>query len=447
MLQEDNSNQNADIAGNAGLASSHTLLSDLIYDDLPDLLKSITDNFEGREKDIVLLSSLGVVSSCLPNVYGIYDRRKFYSNLYLFIIAPPASGKGVMTWSKLLIEPIHDKIITESKKRITNYQKTKNKETISKPGLQLKIIPGNTSATKLYNHINNSHDSLLIFESEADSLSGMLKQDWGDFSDVMRKGFQHETISISRLYEDTYFEIKNPKISIVLSGTPDQLKPLINSKENGLFSRFIFYFFDNVSEWKDVSPQATRIEYDKIFKDKSQEIYKLYKLLYFKKTPIEFTMNQEQWNTFQDKIKFAHHTINQNSKQDFLPIIKRMGVIFFRICMLLTVVRNINKIYEHTQELACEDIDITISIELMKSFIDHSLFVFDLYSKGSVYLPMAERILYNNLPKKFTRAVGLVEAKNSGIAERTFADILKRWQENKVIDKISHGKYEKLDIK
>lgn len=112
------------------------------------------------------------------------------------------------------------------------------------------------------------------------------------------------------MYEDTYFEIKNPKISIVLSATPDQLKPLINSKENGLFSRFIFYFFDTISEWKDVSPQATRIEYDKIFKDKSHEIYKLYKLLYFKKTPIEFTMNQEQWNTFQDKIRFAHYTIN-----------------------------------------------------------------------------------------------------------------------------------------
>lgn len=62
----------------------------------------------------------------------------------------------------------------------------------------------------------------------------------------------------------------------------------------------------------------------------------------------------------------------------------------------------------------------------MKSFIDHSLFVFDLYSKDSLYLPMTERVLYNNLPKKFTRAVGLVKVKNSEIAERTFADILKR---------------------
>jgi hypothetical protein len=70
----------------------------------------------------------------------------------------------------------------------------------------------------------------LIFENEADALSNMLKQDYGNFSDILRNSFQHETVSISRASDDRYFEIKSPQLSIVLSGTPNQVMPLIQSK-------------------------------------------------------------------------------------------------------------------------------------------------------------------------------------------------------------------------
>src|SRR5690554_2795318 len=86
-----------------------------VYNRLPEDLIKLTEPFESREKDIVLLSSLGVLSSCLPNVNGVYDGDFVYPHLYLMVIAPAASGKGVMNYSRLLIEPIHDKIFKESK--------------------------------------------------------------------------------------------------------------------------------------------------------------------------------------------------------------------------------------------------------------------------------------------------------------------------------------------
>lgn len=76
------------------------LISKHVYDNLPNLLKGIAEPFEERERDVILLSSIVVLSNCIPNVYGIYDNKKYYPQLYLIIIAPPASGKGVMSFSK-----------------------------------------------------------------------------------------------------------------------------------------------------------------------------------------------------------------------------------------------------------------------------------------------------------------------------------------------------------
>ena len=79
------------------------LISNSVYNRLPVLLKELTINFEGREKDIVLLSSLAVLSNTFPNIKGIYDGDDIYPQLFVVIIAPAASGKGVMNYSRILI--------------------------------------------------------------------------------------------------------------------------------------------------------------------------------------------------------------------------------------------------------------------------------------------------------------------------------------------------------
>ena len=100
--------------------------------------------------------------------------------------------------------------------------------------------------------LGSSEHGLLIMESEADTLSNMLNNDWSNYSDVLRKAFHHEPISISRKIEKIFEEINQPKLSMVISGTPNQLQPLIKSKDNGLFSRFIVYSFDEIAEFKNV---------------------------------------------------------------------------------------------------------------------------------------------------------------------------------------------------
>ncbi len=79
------------------------ILTEEIYQNLPEPIKELTAPFQERERDIVLLSTLGVLSACLPRVFGIYDSNRYSPHLYLLIIAPPASGKGAMGKSKKLI--------------------------------------------------------------------------------------------------------------------------------------------------------------------------------------------------------------------------------------------------------------------------------------------------------------------------------------------------------
>lgn len=425
-------------------ASLNKLIPDCVYENLPEPLKQLTEKFEGRERDIILLSSLGVISSCLPNVYGIYRTNRVSCNLYLFIIAPPASGKGVMNWTKKLIEPIHEAMVSDSRRGIKEYKLSKD-YTLPEPKLQIKIIPGNISSSKLYSHLETAKDGVLIFESEADSLSGMLKHEWGSFSDILRKAFHHETISISRQVDDRYFEIKNPKISIVISGTPNQVKPLINSKENGLFSRFLFYSYDEVTGWKDVSPNACFENYDSLFESKSQEIKNIYEKLSMKEVEIKLT--DDQWRKFQSPFEIATDVTIETGELGFLSVIKRLGVIMFRICMVLTVIRNKERLNDENQVFYVDDIDLDSTMEILQVLQSHSLLVSEMYEKQSLKMSIQEKEFYNLLPQKFKRSEGLELASTISLPERTYDDLLFRWTKNKVIEKISQGIYIKLSIK
>lgn len=88
--------------------------SDLVRNDLPDFLKRIV-GFSNSPMDADLLilggghySHLGVSSQLL-----IYDRRRVYANLYLFVTAQASAGKGRLALCKNIVLTIHEKLRAE----------------------------------------------------------------------------------------------------------------------------------------------------------------------------------------------------------------------------------------------------------------------------------------------------------------------------------------------
>lgn len=100
-------------------------------------------------------------------------------------------------------------------------------------------------------NIMDSEGIGLICESEADTISTAIGSEHGHWSDTMRKAFDHDRLSYNRRTDREYREVKRSYLSVLLSGTPAQVKPLIPTAENGLFSRQLFYYMPAIHKWQN----------------------------------------------------------------------------------------------------------------------------------------------------------------------------------------------------
>ena len=79
-----------------------------VYNNLPNLLQQIISKADSPEDaDLLLLGSITVFSSCLPNIYGLYNQCEVYPNLFLFVVAKASAGKGRLSLCRRLVAPIH----------------------------------------------------------------------------------------------------------------------------------------------------------------------------------------------------------------------------------------------------------------------------------------------------------------------------------------------------
>ena len=139
-----------------------------------------------------------------------------------------------------------------------------------KPPLETLYIPGNASVAALLECIKDNGGKGVIMETEADTLTSSTEQSWGDFSHLLRQAFHHEAVLLAR--KEGKVRIDEPKLSIVLTGTSGQLKRLVKSTENGLFSRFIFYVFRSDAGWIDQFSQEKN-QYHSMISTLSPKLY------------------------------------------------------------------------------------------------------------------------------------------------------------------------------
>ena len=428
---------------------------DDVYSDLPKLLQKVVAKSNSNEdRDLLLLGSLVAISSCLPNIYGIYAEREVYPNLFLFVTAQASAGKGRLTLCRKLVEPIHKSLreiskleFEEYQRKLSEYASTKNKSEVERPKeppVKMLIIPANNSATGLFQILNDNNGSGLIFETEGDTLALTFKSEHGNYSDGFRKAFHHETISYNRRKDREFVEIQNPRLSALLSGTPKQVSTLIPSAENGLFSRFIFYFMNIRYEWKDVFAGESGQTLDHYFDHLGAQFHELYKCLESQAEPMRFCLTvsqQQQFNSYFEQTQIQYIEL---CGEDYIGTVRRLGLITFRLAMILTALRIMDD-GNICSPLVCRDNDFNTALSMVKILVQHAAQVFQqLPSEAIATAPKNQKQQFlDELPKEFCRKDYLTVAHKLGIPDKTAEKHIKRFATSGLINHFAHDKYKK----
>lgn len=390
------------------------LIEAAIYDRLPELLMTSCRQFtNAREKDVFLLSALGVLSGCMAGIRGRYHRSELKPHIYVLIIAPPASGKGIAQFAKTLGWPLH-----EYKKRQAALQNDDDPTIFG--GL---YIPGNISAAMFMKMLNDYGGKAILFETEIDTIANSLGQDWGDYSANLREAFHHETITSARLSGLSEISIVDPQLAIVLTGTPGQAKKMFPSTENGLVSRLIPYLYSQPPVWQDVKPCMECDNPDEFFKRKGEEVLQMYR--FFQAHPAEFTLSDEQWADLNSSFRTYTEDIHETHGREPLSSTYRMGVIMFRICMILTALRKWES-RNQASTIVCSQQDYETAKSIVTTGMTHMLTFLEMIPSSDIqqHVSRIDRF-YQALPNRFKRVDAVTVGAGLSIPESTVGKYLK----------------------
>ena len=435
-------------------------IPDEVYEALPHILKEGARAFtDKRKQDVFFTGAISIISGCLPKVTGIYFNERVYPHLYTFIIAPAASGKGVLKNAKRLGDKYHQKILQQSREaqkiyetELAEYKRLefkKNKgepapEKPQPPPFKIVFIPADCSQARMVEHLQANDGQGIICETEADTMSGAKKQDWGDYSPILRSAFHHEKISISRKTGNEYVEINEPRLAVALSGTPAQAPRLISSAEDGLFSRFLFYAFKNNIEWQDPSPKSNTIVYNDHFEALSDQILQLINLL--EQSPTMVELQPSQWQIINTTFPKMLSEVVTFTSEDAAGVVYRLGLVLFRICMIFSALRK-HENGDMTETIICTDEDFNTALIIVQTYLQHSLLMFNNLPKQNESMQFhsgdGKRKFFEALPKEFTRKEATEIGTKFKLSARTVDDVLKSCL-GVSLTKIKAGSYQRI---
>lgn len=443
--------ESANNANSAESAKCHSLESELdistapaipeeVYQHLPGMLRDCCSLItEAHRKDVFLVSALPVIAAHLENVVAGHVDGYYTPDLFTLIVAGPGTGKGVSSKARGFGSVLNQHLIERSKQERQRYETMPDEEKagLNPPKERSLLIPANSSSRAIYDTLDANGGSGLLFENEIDTMLNATGQEWGNFSDITRKAFHHESISINRKKERYWIE--NPRLSICISGTFDQFKGMFESAENGHFSRYALYTFDVPRVWQSHRPTQRSRALDEAVESASTELYEIWKRLCSRQEPLYIDLTEGQWGMIDDTFSEKMELIEAFDLSKHLHASNnRAAVLALRMACIFTVLRNPDAL-DGSKSLTPTQADMTASLWLADTFIKHALRLYHILPKADGTDGKGERYkLFNTaLPREFKTAEALEIAAELDIPERT----AKRWLNN--FTRIGHGHYKK----
>jgi len=410
-----------------------------VYDVLPDFLKKVCLTMDdSRERDMCLTSTLTCLSSIFTNVKTVYYGSEIYPPLYSFIAAPAASGKQSIKYGGNLLTPFLNREREENNVRVKQDKEYNRKS---------HMLAGDSSQASFIEQLYYNLSKGLIFETEADVLTTVMKSDWGNYSTNLRKAFGHESISKNRKSDTTNFYIERPKLGVMISGTINQLFQFLPSSENGLFSRFLYYIFDKEPEWNSPFGQTN---YDERFRDYSKELDDFVVSLYDKE--YIFKLNDNQIVLFNEAFDTYLEQESDFSDKGFQGTVKRYANITMRIMMIFSMLRLMESqmlfSLDESNDLYCSDDDFYSSLKIIGIYLQHSsLFYANLNKEDFKAMKQDFKMtMFSMLPDEFTiedvKKICINSKKK--YAERTLRGHTKYFKDSGMVTKLNQKTWKKV---
>jgi hypothetical protein len=406
-----------------------------IYPLLPDYLRRCCAPFEGIERDVMLLGTLAVLSGCFPGVGGVHNRRTCGLNLFVFIAGPAASGKGALAWARHLVEPWDEQLLEASTRyyeQLTAYEKAADPSLPppEAPPYHQLLVPGNITAAALIACLAANRGRGVICETEADTLSGQLGSDFGNFSDILRKAFHGESVSVMRKTNREHLRVKRPALSVALTGTVDQLLRLLPSAEDGLVSRILFKVIDPDYEWKDVGPgsgSALDPYMDKLASELSSMLTTMPILPTAGEYSTQITLAATDWQRLNEACKEGLDEALAAHGGQGASTAYRLGLIVWRIVGILTVLRCFELGVTPGAVVEAAAVDVTTALSLMQTARTHAMTVLSNLAKPTKFTT-------NQQDSKAAKVAEATALRASGLSWRQIAqktgvpfNTIRRW--------------------
>ena len=428
---------------------------------------------DDRELLTALLTAIVISGGVLPRVTCRYDKGRVYPTLYLFMVMPPAAGKGVAGLCRLLLTDIDSDLAKDYVLAEQRYQASQRKEKASrademdliarsllspevtpveKPKRRMLVVSGDFTNAKL---VEQMHDNgiypTVVMETEADLVAIALQSEHGKGSSPnFRKAFHHEAISMIRKSQPEPLSILTPKLTLILTGTENQLPGLFKSNEDGLFSRFMFDIGDYPVEWRNVQPREGEVLVEDHYYAWAKKYQAVWSVLQDYQAEIQLT--QAQWDQL-NKIGEGFQSRSHLEGGEYaVSIARRHALMTVRVAMILSVFRHIdpNKVDYASVKTAlkpvmvCHDDDYTVAKALVDKSFRNALGLYKRMQpeKGAVENKRMKGY-YEALPSQFATRDAKQIAAHMGISERSFPRYLKKFCELKLMSHVSTGIYHK----
>ena len=402
-----------------------------------------------EEQDIILMATLAAASACVPNLYFHYGPtgKKYYANLQCFILAAAASGKGIANQALEMVRVIDEQYPM--------------------------LIAGDSTLAAWYKALEEQGGCGYMHESEGSVITDIWRNAAANYNTALRKAAEHEAISRNRVKGAS--EIRNPRLSMLLTGTFGQYKALVPSVENGYFSRLLTVVIrgTNPFDKRYVSSQGGQSAIPKIV---GQRLLRTYERL-MEGGEREWSLTEAQKERLGEHLETEYGTLIGLLGDNFHSTVVRMAVQIERIAMVLSAMRGGENPHtmrgnEHTDSripdgimdktggdnnrpymvdtLYCSDQDYETAEMIGNKMLLHLAAAYRMIDGEKQECvpeikPIDQRkVVFEQLKAEYNHGDLAEEAKRQGISKRTIERWNQSWIENGLVEKTNHGQYRKV---